>query len=140
MLDHASPDPSPVPPEAWTAERYLETLHPRGERGLVGGLTFEGTGVRAHTWSRDLLPSVAATLIEQEAYVALNPYYGPRGGARRLAGLNAVWLDLDTYKVPALRGLERKEITDRILAAISGAPLPRPSLIVDSGRGFYASG
>lgn len=41
-------------------------------------------------------------MTEQEAYVAMNPDFGPCGGARRLAGQNALWLDLDIYRVPSL--------------------------------------
>lgn len=135
FTDLQSQNPPPVP---WTAERYLAVLHPRDGRGVVGGLTLQGSHLRAFTLSRDTLPAAASTLTEQEAYVALNPYHGPRGGDRRLAGLNALWLDLDTYKIPALAELDREDVGDRILSAISGAGLPPPSLLIDSGRGYYA--
>jgi hypothetical protein len=139
MFDLAPPELSstPTPADPWTAERYLTVLHPRDGRGLVGGLTITADGVRSHTLHRDVLCSAAATLVEQQSYVAMNPYFGPRGGERRLAGLNAVWLDLDTYRVPSLATLPRHEIAARILVAISDVGLPAPSLLSDSGGGFH---
>jgi hypothetical protein len=63
------------------------------------------------------------------------PY--PRGGNRRLAGLNALWLDLDTYRVPELAALPRPDVQIHILTVLHDAALPPPSLLVDSGRGFH---
>ena len=139
MFDFVSSDlPAIAPPPAfWSAERYLDVLHPRDGRGVVGGLTVENNLFRSYTWPRDILGSLPATLTGQELYVALNAYYGPRGGERRLATLNALWLDLDTYRVPSLANLSRREIADRIGTAISDAGLPQPSILTDSGRGFY---
>ncbi len=72
-----------------------------------------------------------------DVYIAMNRYYGLRGGGRRLAGLNALWLDFDIYNVPALAALPRHEAAKRIGETISRASLPPPSFILDSGRGFY---
>ena len=140
MFDFAFSSELPAiatPSSLWTAERYLDVLHPRDGRGMVGGLTIQGDRVRSHTLRRDMLVSTQATLTEQEAYIAMNPYYGPRGGERRLAGLNALWLDLDTYRIPSLATLSRREIADQILEALSDAGLPAPSILTDSGRGYY---
>lgn len=140
MFDLAKPEPAPPATlrPSWTAELYLDALHPNGGRGTVSGVIMGNNCVRTHTWTRELNTAVAANLVEQEAYIALNPFYGRRGGERRLAALNAIWLDLDTYRVPELTGLGRCEISDRIFDAIIGAGLPAPSFLVDSGRGFYA--
>ena len=139
MFDLASPDlpAAASPPIASRAEDYLVLLHPPCGHGLVGGLSVQGDRVRSHTWERDGISRIAATLTEQEAYIAMNPYHGPRGGSRRLAGLNAVWLDLDTYRVPSLANSSRADIADHILRTLGGAGLPEPSFLVDSGRGYY---
>jgi hypothetical protein len=89
------------------------------------------------TWQRPELEAVAGTLAEGEVYIAPNRFYGPRGGSRRLAALNALWLDLDTYRVPALAALEREEVAALILRRIAAAELPPPSFLIDSGRGHY---
>jgi hypothetical protein len=102
-----------------------------------GGLTIQGDQVRSHTWRRDVLAGVTATMTEHEAFVAMNPYFGPRGGERRLAALNAFWLDLDIYRVPSLATLLRHEVPERILSALREAELPAPSMLIDSGRGYY---
>ena len=84
------------------------------------------------------MAAAAGPLIEQTAYVCMNRFYGPRGGGRRLAALNAVWLDLDVYRAPALDGLSRPSIAAEILRRARSAGLPPLSFLVDSGRGFYA--
>jgi hypothetical protein len=139
MFDCAPSASSPTVscPEDWTTELYLDAVHPRGGRGSVSGLTGSGDHLKSHTWSRDLVGAASATLVEQEAYIAMNPYFGPRGGDRRLAALNAVWLDLDTYRIPALSTLPRPEVQTHILRTVHAAGLPAPSLLVDSGRGFH---
>jgi hypothetical protein len=68
-------------PDSWTAERYLEILHPRNGRGVVSGLTIQGDQVRSHTWPRDLVGAAAATMTEQESYVAINRTSDPGAGA-----------------------------------------------------------
>jgi hypothetical protein len=137
MLDLPEPSqPSAPAPLAWDAHRYLDVLHPAASVGRVSGLTMKGTRVTAHTWRRGNLPIVADILTEQEAYIGMNRFYGPRGRGR-LAALNALWLDLDTYRIASLVHLPRAELYRRIASTIEQAGLPEPSLIVDSGRGMY---
>ncbi|WP_093255954.1 hypothetical protein [Rubrimonas cliftonensis] len=81
----------------------------------------------------------AEVLLESDAaYIAMNPYHGPRGGGRRLASLNALFIDLDVYRIPALAGLSRPAIAAQLTAHIAALDLPPASFTVDSGRGFYA--
>ena len=127
-----------APTRAWSAERYLAALHPADSRGKVSFLARQGDRVSAHTCAQDMMAAAAGPLLEQTAYVCMNRFYGPRGGGRRLAALNAVWLDLDVYRAPALDGLSRPSIAAEILRRARSAGLPPLSFLVDSGRGFYA--
>ena len=52
--------------------------------------------------------------------------------------LTCLYADLDTYRQPELMFLERAEIEETILGRINSYGLPAPSVLVDSGRGFYA--
>jgi hypothetical protein len=72
------------------------------------------------------------------AYVALNRYAGPRGGGRPVVELTCLYADLDTYRQPEFMFLDRAEIEEAILGRIDSYGLPVPSVLVDSGRGFYA--
>lgn len=123
----------------WNCARYLEALHPRAGRGKVSFLARQHDAVLAHTCGREEALAAADVLLESDAaYVAMNPYHGPRGGNRRLATLNALFLDLDVHRVPVLAGLSREAITGQITARIASLALPLASFILDSGRGFYA--
>jgi hypothetical protein len=137
MLDLSEPPRPSVPaPLPWDAHRYLDVLHPACGFGRISGLSMQGDRVTAHTWRHGNLPIAADILTEQEAYIGMNRFYGPRGRAR-LATLNAVWLDLDTYRIASLALLPRAELYRWIASTIEQAGLPAPSLIVDSGRGLY---
>jgi len=127
-----------APARAWSAERYLAALHPVDGRGKISFLARQGDRISAHTCAQDMMAAAAGPLIEQTAYVCMNRFHGPRGGGRRLAALNAVWLDLDVYRAPALDGLSRSLIAAEILRRARVAGLPALSFLVDSGRGFYA--
>ena len=123
----------------WSCARYLEALHPPAGRGKVSFLARQHDTVTAHTCDREEALAAADVLLESDAaYVAINPYHGPRGGNRRLATLNAVFLDLDVHRVPALAWLSRAAIAGQITARIAALGLPPASVTIDSGRGFYA--
>jgi hypothetical protein len=137
MLDLSEPPQPSVPaPLSWDSHRYLDVLHPAGGFGRISGLAMQGDRVTSHTWRHGNLPVVADILTEQEAYIGMNRFHGARGRGR-LAVLNAVWLDLDTYRIAALAHLPRAELYRRVASTIEQAGLPEPSLIVDSGRGMY---
>jgi len=71
-----------------------------------------------------------------DCYTGQNPI--KRGHSRSFSGLSClanVFVDLDTYNVPELSGLEKQEILHRIISENPG--LPMPTLFADSGRGMY---
>lgn len=140
MFDFAPPDPEPDDrPSQWTAERFVAALHPADSRGAVSLLFAAGETMRTCTYRPADLSVIAGPASDHGdgVYIAMNRYHGPRGGGRPLAGLNALWLDLDIYNMPALTGLPRQEVVARIAEAVARANLPAPSFLVDSGRGFY---
>lgn len=95
-------------------------------------------------WREKTLPKVAA--IEQagtlsaggavDCYVAQNPTQdGKRRAIGNLSCLQNMYVDLDTYKVPSLAGLDHMQVYDRIRDAI--IDLPVPTMVASSGRGLY---
>lgn len=49
-----------------------------------------------------------------------------------------VWADLDTYKLPALRGKTPEQLLRKLLLTCPKVGLPEPSIVVFSGRGLQA--
>ena len=97
----------------------------------------DGDRIHTRTYRPIELDAVAGPLLEAESYVTPNRSHGRRGRTR-IAALNAVWLDLDVYRVPALAHRARPATEAIILGRIKEAGLPAPSFLIDSGRGYYA--
>lgn len=135
-------DPTPTlevpcqPVSHWSAEEFLAALHPRSATGRASLLMAEGDRMHAKTYRMCELGAVAGTFAEAESYVSMNRFHGPRGRSG-LAALNAVWLDLDVHRIPALAHRSRPEIAAYIGACIASAGLPAPAFVNDSGRGFH---
>jgi hypothetical protein len=121
-----------------TPEEFLHALHPPESRGKVSLLAKTEGGVVARCYPATEVGPVLPTWLEMTAYVALNRYAGPRGGGRPVVELTCLYADLDTYRQPEFMFLERAEIEEAILGRIDSYGLPVPSVLVDSGRGFYA--
>lgn len=73
-------------------------------------------------------------------YVAMNSFYREAGlelqkgrEVRYIKRLNAVYVDIDCYKV----GLEKNEVLLRLADDYIGTKVPVPTFIIDSGRGLY---
>lgn len=59
---------------------------------------------------------------------------------RRLVNLNWItngYVDLDTYKHPALAGLHPEQVTMQLLEHCRDNNIPLPSYVIHSGRGYY---
>lgn len=69
-------------------------------------------------------------------YVAQNPtQYGQSRGNLTVSCLQNCWVDLDTYNVPELAGMDSWQVFDLIRDA--HPDLPTPTMIASSGRGMY---
>lgn len=95
-------------------------------------------------WSEKVYTKAAA--IEQagilsaggavDCYVAQNPTQdGKRRAITNLSCLQNLYVDLDTYNVKSLAGLDCMQVYDRIRDALPG--LPVPTMVASSGRGMY---
>ena len=71
-------------------------------------------------------------------YVTHNGFTGRRRLSVRTRQLNALFFDLDCHEAPPSE-CERliRAITGRLSAAVQTAVLPKPTMIVDSGRGVH---
>jgi hypothetical protein len=70
---------------------------------------------------------------ERDCYLGLNPYRSRRGP---LAGIRALYADLDYYKMPAWAGADPRDVLAAVLSALERAGVPSPDLAVATGRGL----
>lgn len=75
--------------------------------------------------------------LEAETFVTMNRFHGPRRVAN-LAELNALFLDLDIYRIPELSGRDIPSLLMGFEQHWARVGLPSPSFFIDSGRGAYA--
>lgn len=80
----------------------------------------------------DVLPAYGGVY---DAYISQNRFWGPRA-LSRLARLSAMYTDLDYYKIPGLDGMHPLAVMDLAFEALQRAKIPRPSLVVATGRGL----
>lgn len=121
-----------------TPEEHARLLHPDapGVLGLVT-LAFRDNG----KWQEirlgvdELGRAVRRFRNRPDVYLTQNRFWGPRRVAA-LAQLDALWADLDAYKVPGLEEVSPGEVLKRALGLLSEAGIPEPSFAFSSGRGL----
>lgn len=126
-----------------TPHQYAEFLHPASDRnaGRVA-LTHREPGGRWIERSvavRDLPDRVTewTTQYPDDCYLSMNRFKGRRL-LFNLYSLRAVWTDLDKYeRLARLRAKSQDSIWYLLQQELAGAQLPYPSIVIDSGRGFY---
>ncbi|GMU67586.1 MAG: hypothetical protein AMXMBFR36_38600 [Acidobacteriota bacterium] len=128
--------PQTHPPAALRAPR------PASRRARLRFVQLGAAGdVAAQRWVGAAEEASAAAALEgaEDAYGCPH-YFVQRDGQLRptpehLQLLRACYLDLDTYRDPALAGLEPDELARRVLEVLEAARIPRPT-IVFTGRGL----
>lgn len=70
---------------------------------------------------------------EENLYISQNTFYRPIRNSDNLKRLNMLYVDLDCYKV----GLKKEYVFELLCDEYFGSKIPRPTFIIDSGRGLY---
>lgn len=118
-------------------EEHLEVLH-EGHRALV---CVASSTTRAdwkdttcqHSEARELVGDLVQDA-GKNIYISQSGFDGKRC-VSDVSVLPALFVDLDYYKDPNLRGKEPEEVLEIILRKQTW--MPQPSLLADSGRGMY---
>ncbi|MBP1804666.1 DNA-primase RepB domain-containing protein [Rubellimicrobium aerolatum] len=137
-MQHASLDlvsATPVARLLSTAD-YMRLLHPVdgwGKATLV--MIHDAERATSRTLGLDILPFASEVVLDQSAYVSLNRYYGPRGRSR-LAALNALYLDLDFFRLPQWQGRGPEQMARLLELSLMKLNIPQPSVVIDTGRGL----
>lgn len=120
------------------AADHLQVLHHAHESNLAIAISSaNGWHERVYT-KRDAI--LKAEQLEAfrvpDCYTVQNPIR--RGKSRAWSNLSCLancFVDLDTYRVPELAGMDKHDILQRIIA--DHPDMPRPTMFADSGRGMY---
>ena len=119
---------------------HARALHPPGRPGVVAIRRQRGAG--GPRWREEVhsvaeLPEVLAELAgTDDVYLSTQRFWSWRRIAL-LAECGALYVDLDYYSRPELRGSHPRGVLREALDELARARLPAPSLAIGSGRGLY---
>ena len=120
------------------AQRFVWLLH--GTNKAMVQLTQLDSGKMKYyrSYRGETLPAVLQNsadyywLEQDDVYIALNVFKGVRRRSEDLVGFNALYTDLDFYKI----GISKQDARAEIQRMIDNGEIIEPSMIVDSGRGY----
>ena len=140
-MEHLDPahllDAQPVAQQLTTAD-YVKLLHPITAIGKPTIMTAV-TGMRMHSriYRTYEAPWIAECCVDTAAYITLNRFHGPRRD-RRLAALNALYLDLDVDLAPRTLASDPAAWAQAFTRDVERRGLPVPSFVNFTGRGLAA--
>ncbi len=119
------------------AADHLQLLHHAHNSSLFIATNYGGWHESVYSKRDAILKAeqLAAARVP-DCYVAQNPT--KRGKSRAVSNLSCLancFVDLDTYAIPVLAGMDKRELLQRIIA--ENPTMPRPTMFADSGRGMY---
>lgn len=89
-------------------------------------------GTYTYHYSPDNLAELPV-IDEENLYLSQNTFFRPVRNKDSLKKLNMLYIDLDCYKV----GLRKEYVFQLLSDEYIGSKIPRPTYIIDSGRGLY---
>ncbi|PHP26252.1 hypothetical protein [Limimaricola cinnabarinus] len=140
-MEHLDPthllDAKPVAQQLTTAD-YVQLLHPIAAIGKPTIMT-SVAGMRMHSriYRTYEAPWIAECCVDTAAYITLNRFHGPRRD-RRLAALNALYLDLDVDLAPRALASDPAAWAQAFTRDVERRGLPAPSFVNFTGRGLAA--
>lgn len=115
------------------AALFAETLHGDDE-GYVRFLTTSAKGTYDHYVPIADAGRTARTYAgASDVYVSLGAYRYPRGA---MAGIRAIQVDLDFYKVSTWKNAKPQDVHAAVLEVLAQARIPVPNLAAATGRGL----
>lgn len=109
---------------------YLNTVH-SSSKGWITKAEINKSGFnQRHYKYKELLQQ---EFNKENTYISLNTFYSTYRRLEYLKELKAHFIDLDTYKT----GFTKTQILMNLEENHFNKTIPRPNLIVDSGRGIY---
>ena len=114
--------------------------HDVGNRGFFAVLTQKpGENKVQRSYRLEMMPTVLDLLpSDQDSWLSQAEFLRPNRRIVNLARLGLLFVDLDTYKIPALRRRSPDQLAEELLSACYYLDIPRPSLVIFSGQGLQA--
>ena len=115
------------------AQRFVWLLHAENKAMVQLVKLTDGRASYYRSYRGNTLPANVEHWIGQEdIYIALNVFRGVTRKTNDLVGFNALYTDLDFYKL----GISKRQARAEIQRMIDCNEIPAPSLLIDSGRGY----
>lgn len=111
------------------SEEYLDLLH----NSSKGWITRAEINSGYNQWHYKYQDLIEQEFDKNNVYVSLNTFYSTYRRIEYLKELKAQFIDLDIYKTK----FTKKQILMNLEENYFNKSIPRPNLIVDSGRGLY---
>lgn len=108
---------------------YLGALH----RDSKGWITRAEINCGYKQWHYRYNALLEQEFNQENVYISINTFYSTFRRLEYLKELKAQFIDLDTYKT----GFTKEQIIMHLEADYFNKSIPRPNLIIDSGRGLY---
>lgn len=108
---------------------YLDAIHSNSK----GWITKAEINYGYKQWHYKFNELVEQDFGKENLYISLNTFYSTFRRIEYLKELKAQFIDLDIYKT----GFTKDQIIMQLEADYFNKSIPRPNLIVDSGRGLY---
>ncbi len=115
--------------------------HDPSRPGFASILLFNGSTKGAqHSFHLQQLDRQIARMrgADADVYLSQNEFFKPNRQAVSVWRLTSQFVDLDTYKVPRLKGKSPEFLREEILMLCDAACIPPPTVMVFSGRGIQA--
>lgn len=112
--------------------------HPEDQRGFFSLLWREGDKKTQWSWPLTEMAHVLRHEVDytQDTWISQGEFFKPNRRVVNLARIGVLFVDLDTYKIPALANLSPDALVQRFhLFCVEHGIVP-PSLVVFSGRGL----
>ena len=110
--------------------KYINIVH-RNSEGWITKAKISAEGYKQ--WHYKHMQLVKLKFDKDNVYITLNTFYKTYRRIEYLRELNALFIDLDTYKT----GFTKEQILMNLNENYFGKNIPIPNLIIDSGRGLY---
>ncbi|MDD7374082.1 MAG: DNA-binding response regulator [Sarcina ventriculi] len=110
--------------------KYINIVH-RNSEGWITKAKISAEGYKQ--WHYKHMQLVKLKFDKDNVYITLNTFYKTYRRIEYLKELNALFIDLDTYKTD----FTKEQILMNLNKNYFGKNIPTPNFIIDSGRGLY---
>ncbi len=116
---------------------YLDLLFKDSDKGFISLFKKNKSSVYQRHYKKELLNEAIEEYLSNDwnldLYMSLNTFITPKRTLESLRYLNALFIDIDCYKM----NMSKESVLYFIENDLYGTDIPIPTFIIDSGRGLY---